>query len=88
MIVGFMFSTTFYTRGFLITIKAYKLVICLELMDMLLFVGLPAILIKMYSDNILNAMSAGLSLGYIISYFVNIVFVKHEIFKPKYNSNI
>lgn len=88
MIVGFMFSTTFYTRGFLITIKAYKLVICLELMDMLLFVGLPAILIKMYPDNILNAMSAGLSLGYIISYFVNIVFVKHEIFKPKYNSNI
>lgn len=88
MIVGFMFSTTFYTRGFLITIKAYKLVILLELMDMLLFVGLPAALIVIYTDHILIAMATGLSVSYIISYFVNIVLVKREIFKKKYNVNV
>lgn len=87
MIVGFMFSTTFYTRGFLITIKSYRLVILLELMDMLLFVGLPGILITLYRDYILVAMSAGLSIGYIISYFLNIILVKKEIFKEKYNAN-
>ena len=87
MIIGFMFSTTFYTRGFLMTIKAYRLVILLELMDMLLFVGLPALLIMSYPDYILIAMSAGLSIGYFISYFLNIFLVKKEIFKNQYNSN-
>ena len=87
MIIGFMFSTTFYTRGFLIMIKSYQLVILLELMDMLLFAGLPALLIILYRDYILIAMSAGLSIGYIISYFLNIIIVKKEIFKEKYNAN-
>lgn len=87
MIVGFMFSTTFYTRGFLITIKSYKLVIMLELIDMLLFVGFPAMLIKLYPDYILISMSIGLSISYIISYFLNIFLIKKEIFKKKYNTN-
>lgn len=85
MIVGFMFSTTFYTRGFLITLKAYRLVVFLELMDTLFFVGIPALFIWLYPDEILIAMSAGLSTGYVVSYFLNIMFVKKEIFKPKYN---
>lgn len=70
------------------SVKAYKLVILLELMDMLLFVGLPAALIVIYTDHILIAMATGLSVSYIISYFVNIVLVKREIFKKKYNVNV
>lgn len=86
MIVGFMFSTTFYTRGFLITLKAYKIVILLELMDTLLFVGIPALLILLFPDKVLIAMSVGLSIGYVISFFLNIIIVKKEIFKPEYNN--
>lgn len=85
LLIGFMFSTTFFSRGFLITIRAYKLVIILEVLDLILFVGLPCIFILLGYYPVLISMALGLTSAYIISYIINIFMTKRELFKEKYN---
>lgn len=85
MLVGFLFATTYFTRGFLITIKAYYEVVSLYVMDLVCFVAFPLLCIKFCPYNILVSMSTGLSMSYFITYIVNIIVVRFTIFKQKYN---
>ena len=82
---GFAFSSTYITRGFLITIKAYKDVIALYLMDLLLFWGIPFFIIKFGSLSVMFSVSVGLSIAYLCSYIVNYFSVKRVVFKECYN---
>lgn len=85
MMVGFLFSTTYFGRGFLITIKAYKETLLLLGLDLAMFVILPLILYSIYPGYLLIDLSIGISLSYIVTYFVNIFVVKRTLFLPKYN---
>lgn len=85
MMIGFLFSTTYFGRGFLITIKAYKETLLLFGLDFAMFIILPLILYKIYPDYLLIDLSIGISLSYIVTYFVNIIVVKRTLFLPKYN---
>lgn len=82
---GFAFSSTYITRGFLITIKAYKDVLTLYLIDLLLFWGIPYALIKFSSYEVMFSASIGLSIAYLCSYIVNYFSVKKIVFKDSYN---
>ncbi len=82
---GFAFSSTYITRGFLITIKAYKEVISLYIIDLVLFWGIPLAIIKLSSLDIIFAVSIGLSIAYFCSYIINYFSVKRIVFKDRYN---
>ena len=82
---GFAFSSTYITRGFLITIKAYKEVISLYFMDLILFWGVPFALIKLSPTDVMYSVSLGLSIAYFCSYIVNYFIVKKVVFKGCYN---
>lgn len=85
MLIGFMFSTTFFTRGFLITIKAYKESLALYLIDFVVFLSLPIGLIYVNIFPMTTSMAMGLSCAYIITYILNIYIVRNVIYNPKYN---
>lgn len=85
MLIGFMFTTTYFTRGFLITIKAYKVVTSLQIFDLALFCILAYSFIFFSGLDILIALSIALSLTYVVTYIVNILVVRKTIFKEKYN---
>ena len=88
MLIGFMFTTTFFSRGFLITIKAYFSVIMLSIIDIILFAVLSLLFINFSGFDILIALAVALSVTYLITYFLNIIVVKHVIFQPKYNKEL
>lgn len=88
MLLGFMFSTTFFSRGFLITIKAYSTVIGLSMFDIFLFLVLSIVFINLSGFNILIALSFALSSTYFLTYILNILVVKHTIFQAKYNKGL
>lgn len=86
MLIGFIFSTTFFTRGFLITIKAYKEVLSLQIIDLLFFGGISLTLVKFFRENMLISIAMAMSISYLITYIINIIVVKRTIFLPKYNA--
>lgn len=86
MLIGFLFSTAYLSRGFLMSIKAYKQLVILELLDLAIFAAVPFALIKLSSLNLLNSVALGLSIGYFVTYFINIFAVKHTIFLEKFNN--
>lgn len=88
MLIGFMFGSTFFTRGFLITIKAYVIVLALQLFDLVLFVALAYAMIYWSDLDLLIALSLSLSITYLVTYLVNIIVVRHVIFLNKYNKSI
>ena len=71
MLIGFLFSTTFFSRGFMITLKAYKQVIILQVVDFLFFAGIPIILIHYSHCGLLNSLAIGLSISYFLTYIIN-----------------
>lgn len=85
MLVGFMFTTTYFTRGFLITIKAYKTVIGLQSLEIIMFAILAYGFIYLSKMDMLIALSIALSITYFISYIVNIIVARYTIFLSKYN---
>lgn len=85
MLIGFLFSTAYLSRGFLMSLKAYRQLIILEIVDLLLFVVVPIFFIKFSTFNVLIALSIGLSISYFLTYIINITVVKHTIFLDKYN---
>ena len=68
------------------SIKAYKQLVILELLDLAIFAAVPFALIKLSSLNLLNSVALGLSIGYFVTYFINIFAVKHTIFLEKFNN--
>lgn len=85
MMIGFMFSTTFFGRGFLITIKAYFqsfLLLCLDLTFLMLF---TYIFYMINPSNVLVDLSIGMSLNYIVNYIINIIVVRKTLHMAKYN---
>lgn len=86
MMFGFLFSTTFFSRGFLITIKAYYSVFMLYFVDFLFFGGLSLLFIKLYPVNMLVSLCVALSISYFITYIINIIVVYYTIHLPKYNN--
>lgn len=85
MLIGFLFSTTFFSRGFMITLKAYKRVLLLQLIDFICFAGIPLLLIHFSKLGLLNSLATGLSISYFLTYFINITIVYRTIMLPKYN---
>lgn len=85
LLIGFLFSTTGFARNFLTTIKAYKEVLILDSLDLVLFLVCPILLIKTTNMPLLSALSIGLSVAYFFSYFINITVTRITIFKEKYN---
>jgi len=85
MLIGFAFSSGFITRSFLITIKAYREVVILYIIDLFLFVSLPLLLIKLGSEPIIINMSLGLTASYFISYCLTTFFASFTLKKNKYN---
>lgn len=85
MLVGFMFSSTFFTRGFLITIKAYSTVLILQFLDLAVFVLLAYPMIFFSNLDLLISLSLSLSISYFVTYIVNIIVVHHVIYLSKYN---
>ena len=86
MMIGFLFSTTYFGRGFLITIKAYKETLLLLALDLVMFVLFPLVLYKLYPNYLLIDLSIGISLSYMLTYFINIAVVKATLFRAKYNT--
>ena len=84
-LIGFIFSSTYISRGFLITIKAYKETITLYTIDVLLFFLVPYMIVKCTSNDVLISISIGMSVSYFISYLLNMFVVRYTIFKEKYN---
>lgn len=84
MLIGFIFSINL-TRGFIITIKAYKECLLLQLADALCLIVLPLIFIKAKIFSITIDMSLGLSIGYLITYIINYFIIRNTVFAPKYN---
>lgn len=85
MLIGFLFSTTYFARGFMITIKAYKEVVGLELLDLLLFGGLSVLFVEIFCDSMLDALAVALSISYFVTYIINIIVTYKTIYKSKYN---
>ena len=85
MLVGFMFSSTSITSNFLITIKAYKQILYLYGIQLILFTSLPIIFIRILPCSILTSMSLGLSAGYFLFYFINYIVIAHTIRLPRFN---
>jgi len=85
MLIGSMFCTTYISRNFLLTIKAYKHTFTLYLIDAICFILIPIVLIKLLHVNILISLALGLTISYIITYFINIIITKKAIFLDKYN---
>lgn len=85
MLIGYLFSTTYFSKGFLITIKAYKVVMFLQLIDILFFGGLTFIMLFFCRYNTLVTLSFALSISYFITYIINILVVRRVLFLPKYN---
>lgn len=85
MLLGFMFSTSYLSRGFLFTIKAHKEIILLQLIDILLFGGIPVLLITIFPGHLLVMTATGISVAYFFSYNVNILLIRRTIFMEKYN---
>ena len=86
MLVGYMFSSTFITRGFLITIKAYIPIFTLYFCDILFFFSIPRLLLLfIYNYDPLIVISIGLSIAYIITYLINAFVVRGVVFNSKYN---
>lgn len=86
MLIGSMFCTTYISRNFLLTLKAYKHTFTLYLIDAICFISIPISLIKLLSVDILISLSLGLTITHIITYFVNILITKKVVFMNKYNS--
>lgn len=85
MLMGSMFCTTYISRNFLLTIKAYKQVFTAYLIDAICFIALPVLLVNQYPDNLLISLSFGLTISYIITYLINVVIVRHTVHLQKYN---
>ena len=84
MLIGFIFSINL-TRGFIITIKAYKETLLLQLADAICLIALPFVFIKAKLFSITIDMSIGLSVGYLINYFINFFVIRKTVFSEKYN---
>ena len=85
LLIGFSFSSGFITRSFLITIKAYKEVIVLYLIDLALFISLPFALISLTNYPIIVNMSLGMTISYVISYILTYMIAGITIKQPIYN---
>lgn len=86
MLIGFLFSTKGFARNFLTTIKAYKEVLFLDVVDLFFFILCPVLAIEMIDMPLLSALSIGLSFAYFITYYVNIIVTRITIFKDRYNA--
>ena len=87
LMIGFLFSTRQMTKGFLITIKAYKVALALDIYDLIVFIVCPIAVISCFDMPLLSALSIGLSVAYFITYYTNIIVTRTTIFNEKYNSN-
>lgn len=85
LIIGFVFSTSGITRNILITIKAYREVYFLYILDCFLFVLMPYIVISSNYFSLLSSVAIGLSVSYFISYLLNYWVIIKTIVKPEYN---
>ena len=85
MLIGYVFSSSYLTRGFLITIKAYVRVLFLICIDLLLFVCFPLLIINLRGGNVMVGLSIGMSIGYVISYVLNFFIVWKTIQLKQYN---
>ena len=86
MLFGFLFSSSFLSRGFLFTIKAFRYAIALGFIDLLFFSIIPILFIIFSSFPLLISIAIGLSLSYFLSYFINIIVVRHVVFLDKFNT--
>ncbi len=84
MLLGFIFSLKL-SYNFLITIKAYWIVLFLQGVDAFCLLIIPYVAIKLGMFGLTVDMSLGLSVGYFISYWVNYWTVKRTVYLPKYN---
>lgn len=85
LLIGVLFSTRGFAKGFMTTIKAYKEVLGLDLFDLLMFTICPLLVISLSTLPMLSALSVGLSIAYVITFYVTIIITRMTIFKPKYN---
>ena len=85
LLIGFIFSINL-TRGFLITIKAYKETLFLQGIDMFCLLVLPFLAIILAPFTIMVNMAIGMTVGYIISYVANYWVVRRTISAEKYNN--
>ena len=85
MLIGFVFSSSYISRSFLLTIKAYKEVGTLYIIDLICFVTFPIVLIKTLSYSLTVSLSIGLSIAYFITYITTFFVIRNTVFKLKYN---
>lgn len=86
MLFGFLFSTTYFGKGFLITIKAYKETLSLSAIDLMLLILVTFSVYSINPNNLLIDIAIGLSSTYLITYIINIFVVRRTLFLPKYNT--
>ena len=85
MLIGFMFSTKGFAKNFMTTIKAYKVVLGLDLLDLGVFIISPILFIKLSSLPLLSALSIGLSIAFFLTDYVNLIVTRIVLFERKYN---
>lgn len=85
MMIGFLFSTTYFGRGFLITIKAYKQALLLLGTDFVFLLCFTIIAYKLNPGNLLNDLAIGMTLNYFVNYIINIFVVRKTLHLPKFN---
>ncbi len=85
MLIGFVFSSSYISRSFLLTIKAYREVGTLYVIDLICFVTIPIVLIKSLAHPLTVSLSIGLSIAFFITYIATYFMIRNTIFKQKYN---
>lgn len=85
MLIGFLFSFSYVINNVLRTIRAYKEMFILYGIDIVLFIAIPFLAIKLSPFSLLTSLAIGLSISYLFSYTINYFVVKRTIKLPKYN---
>lgn len=85
MMLGFIFASSYMTRNLLMTLRAYKEIFILYGIDIVLFIAIPFLAIKLSPFSLLTSLAIGLSISYLFSYTINYFVVKRTIKLPKYN---
>lgn len=88
MLIGFLFSSRSFAVNFMTTIKAYKAVLGLDIFVFLMFLSCPLLLIQFCECSLLEAVSIGVSVASVITYYANIIVARIVLFKDKYNAPI
>lgn len=87
MLFGFIFSSSYISRSFLLTIKAYFEVSILYVIDIICFVSFPLLFINVLPYRLTVSLALGLSLAYFVTYISTVILTKYTIFKKRYNNN-